>query len=286
MQKRTDLALEQREEFGDLPDGVECEEFKKGDALVTKIIIKNSEGARALQKPIGTYLTVEVPPFTDNLKSEELIKTVAENLSELIKKDGSALVVGLGNRVITPDALGPKAALKILATRQIGDELRRVAGIEKIRDVSVLAPGVLGQTGIEVFDLLNSLSKEIKPDFIIVIDALASRYLKRLGCTIQMSNTGITPGAGVGNARHEISKATLGVDVIAVGVPTVVDAATLVYDLTGMESDTAKPDGREMIVTPREIDLLIDRASSLVAESINRALFFNIEPEIIKELLS
>lgn len=286
MQNRTDLALEQREDFLNLPSGVECEEFKKGVATVTKITIKTEQGAKAMSKPIGSYLTVEVPPFSDNLKNEELVNTVAENLTELIPKKGSALIVGLGNRQITPDALGPKTALKILATRQIGAELRRVAGIEQIRSVSVLAPGVLGQTGIEVFDLLKALTTEIKPDFIIVIDALASRHLKRLGSTVQMSDSGITPGAGVGNARSEISKATLGIPVIAIGVPTVVDAATLVYNLTGKNGELAEPDGREMIVTPREIDLLIDRAAALLSDAINRALFYNLDPELITELLS
>ncbi len=286
MQKRTDLALEQREMHEALPEGVDCEEIKKGDAVITKITVKNELGAAALNKPIGVYITVEVPPFTDSLGDEELISALAENLSELIPKKGSALIVGLGNREITPDALGPKAAAEILATRQIGPELQRIAGIEGIRSVSVLAPGVLGQTGIEVFNVLHALTQEIKPCFLIVIDALASRYLKRLGCTVQMCDSGIEPGAGVGNARKEISQKTLGVPVIAIGVPTVVDAATLVTDLTGGDGKIAEPDGRQMIVTPREVDLLISRAASVVADCINRALHPEINPQLIKELLS
>ena len=285
MQKRTDLALEQREMHTSLPDGVDCEEFKKGDALITKITIKDEIGAATLKKPIGIYTTVEVPPFTDNFKNEELISAITESLKELIPSKGSALVVGLGNRKITPDALGPKVASGILATRQITDEIRRISGIEGMRNVSVLAPGVLGQTGIEAFNLLHAVTGEIKPAFLIVIDALASRYLKRLGCTVQMSDSGIEPGAGVGNARREISRKTLGVPVIAVGVPTVVDAATLVSDLTGGSGEIANPEGRQMIVTPREIDLLISRASALIADCINRALHPNIDPEIINELL-
>ncbi|MBO5231299.1 MAG: GPR endopeptidase [Clostridia bacterium] len=285
MQKRTDLALEQREMHTSLPDGVDCEEFKKGDALITKITIKDEIGAATLKKPIGIYTTVEVPPFTDNFKNEELISAITESLKELIPSKGSALVVGLGNREITPDALGPKVAAGILATRQITDEIRRISGIEGMRNVSVLAPGVLGQTGIEAFNLLHAVTGEIKPAFLIVIDALASRYLKRLGCTVQMSDSGIEPGAGVGNARREISRKTLGVPVIAVGVPTVVDAATLVSDLTGGNGEIAGPEGRQMIVTPREIDLLISRASALIADCINRALHPNIDPEIINELL-
>lgn len=286
MQKRTDLALEGVEEFNALPRGVECEEFKKGDAIITKITVKNDFGAHALKKPIGVYLTVEVPPFTDSLGDEELITTLTENLSKIIPQKGSALVVGLGNREITPDALGPKAAANILATRQITPEIKRIAGIEGIRTVSVLAPGVLGQTGIEVFNMLRALVEEIKPDFLIVIDALASRYLKRLGCTVQMCDSGIEPGAGVGNARKEISQKTLGVPVIAIGVPTVVDAATLVADLTGGSGEIAEPEGRQMIVTPREVDLLIYRASTVIADCINRSLHPQISPEIIKELLS
>lgn len=285
MQKRTDLALEQREMHTSLPDGVDCEEFKKGDALITKITIKDEIGAATLKKPIGIYTTVEVPPFTDNFKNEELISAITESLKELIPSKGSALVVGLGNREITPDALGPKVASGILATRQITDEIRRISGIEGMRNVSVLAPGVLGQTGIEAFNLLHAVTGEIKPAFLIVIDALASRYLKRLGCTVQMSDSGIEPGAGVGNARREISRKTLGVPVIAVGVPTVVDATTLVSDLTGGNGEIANPEGRQMIVTPREIDLLISRASALIADCINRALHPNIDPEIINELL-
>ncbi len=286
MQKRTDLALEQREMLTSLPEGVDYNEFKKGNAVITKITVKDELGAASLNKPIGVYLTVEVPPFTDSLNDEELITTLTENLLELIPQKGSALVVGLGNREITPDALGPKASAGVLATRQIGTELQRIAGIEGIRSVSVLAPGVLGQTGIEVFDVLHALVDEIKPCFLIVIDALASRYLKRLGCTVQMCDSGIEPGAGVGNARKEISRKTLGVPVIAIGVPTVVDAATLVTDLTGGSGKIAEPDGRQMIVTPREVDLLISRAASLIADCINRSLHPQINPELIKELLS
>lgn len=285
MQMRTDLALEQREMHQDLPLGVRCEEEKKGQAVITKIVIENDEGVRALGKPKGVYITVEVPAFSDNLKNEELVCSIASQLEKLIPQKGDILVVGLGNREITPDALGPKTVSRILATRHINDEIKRIAGIEKIRNVSVIAPGVLGQTGIEAFDLIHGVVKKIKPNGVIVIDALASRYLKRLGCTVQMSDSGIEPGAGVGNARMEISRNTLGVDVIALGVPTVVDAQTLVNDLTFGKGNLAEPDGRQMIVTPREIDLLVDRASGLMADCINRALFSNIAPEMIAEML-
>ena len=286
MQIRTDLALEQKEMHRDLPHGVESREIKKGDALITKITVKNDEGSKALGKPIGVYTTIEVPPFSDNLRDDELINTVANELISLLPQKGDVLVVGLGNRSITPDALGPKAAEGILATRHISGEIRRVAGIEDIRTVSVISPGVLGQTGIEVFNLLKGIVDEIKPDCIIAIDALASRYLKRLGCTVQMCDSGIEPGAGVGNARHEISEKTLGVKVIAMGVPTVTDAATLVYDLMGKTPDTVEPDGRQMIITPREVDLLITRAAGLIADAVNLAMHPTTPQYIIKELLA
>ena len=173
-----------------------------------------------------------------------------------------------------------------MATRQITEEIRRVAGIDNIRTVSVLSPGVLGQTGIEVFDLLKGIVSEVKPSCVIAIDALASRYLKRLGCTVQMCDSGIEPGAGVGNARREISKTTLGVKVIAMGIPTVVDATTLVADLTNGNGEIAEPEGRQMIVTPREIDLLVSRGAGFLSAVINRALHPNTDPVIINELLA
>ncbi len=286
MQGRTDLALEQKELHRSLPPGVDCVELQKGDAIITKITVKNEAGAVSLKKPIGRYTTIELPTFSDNLNNEEIMKTSAEALMELIPETGSALIVGLGNRQITPDALGPKSAGDILATGHISTELKRVAGIDEIRDVYVLSPGVLGQTGVEVFDLLKALTNQIHPDFLIVIDALASRNLSRLGCTLQMSDTGIEPGAGVGNARREISKKALGLPVIAVGVPTVVDAATLVFDLTGQKFHPDFPRDEQLIVTPREIDLLINRAANLISETVNRALHPKINPEIIRELLA
>lgn len=285
MYLRTDLALEQTEMCDQLPVGVDSEEFICGRAQITRITVKDERGAKALGKPKGMYTTVEVPAFSDNIKDDELVKAVAEQLATMLPKSGDVLVVGLGNRSITPDALGPKAVEGILATRQIDSELRRVAGIEGVRTVAVIAPGVLGQTGVEVCDLLKGIVSEIKPACVIVIDALASRYLKRLGCTVQMCDSGIAPGAGVGNARREISERTLGVKVIAMGVPTVVDAATLVADLTGGNGKIASPDGRQMIVTPREIDLLISRGAGLVASAINLALHPSVDQDIINELL-
>ena len=280
MQIRTDLALEQREMHRDLPGGVVCTEATEGDALITEITVENEEGARSLGKPVGKYITIEVPPFSDHVQNDTLLTTVSGRLKELLPPEGTVLIIGLGNRDITPDALGPQAASGILATRHIGAELARAAGLTGIRSVAVLSPGVLGQTGIEAFHLIRGVVREIKPCAVVAIDALASRYLKRLGCTVQMSDTGI------GNARLEISEKTLGVKVIAVGVPTVVDAATLVGDLTGGNGEIAEPQGRQMIVTPREIDLLIERAAKLLADSINLALHPKVDRELMTEMLS
>lgn len=285
MQQRTDLALENKEMHHSLPNGVTCKEEKQGEATVTVIDIINEEGQRALGREIGKYITVEVPAFSDNVHSEELLNTVIGQLNLLLPKGESVLVVGLGNRNITPDALGPLACDSILATRHIEKELTRSAGIEKINSISVLVPGVLGQTGIEAFNIIKGVVEEISPSAIIVIDALASLNVSRLGCTLQMSNTGIEPGAGVGNARFEISEKTLGVPVIAMGVPTVVDATNLVRDLVGNGADL-KTDGRQMIVTPREIDLLIDRAATLISEVINFALNPNINRSLIKSIIA
>lgn len=285
MQIRTDLAIEQREDYADLPSGVTCTEENCSGGKVTKIVIKNNEGAKALSKPVGSYITVEVPNFTASAAREESVILVANQLKNLIPKTGTVLVAGLGNRNITPDALGPKCVNKVLATRHIEGDIARSVGLENARSVAVISTGVLGQTGIEAFDIIKGVSEKVNPKAVIVIDALASRKSNRLGATVQMSDTGIEPGGGVGNARYEISKKTLGVPVIAVGVPTVIDAATLVYDLTNGQTDFGKISNREMFVTPREVDLLIDRAAALIADGINFALQENLDKSFIREIV-
>lgn len=284
MQLRTDLALEKHEQFSRTPEGVDLTEQKENDAVITKITIKNQKGVKALGKPIGNYITVEVPSFSDNVQTEQITDCVARQIADLIPESGTVLITGLGNRSITPDTLGPMVADRILATRHIKPELARSAGIEKARSVAVLTTGVLGQTGIESFDIIKGVCDRIKPSAVIAVDALASRCLDRLGCTVQLSDSGIEPGAGVGNARNEISFKTLGIPVTAIGVPTVVEASDLVLDLTGGVNikDGQK---RQMIVTPREIDLLIDRAAKLVADALNRTLQPFIEPKLITEIM-
>lgn len=219
---------------------------------------------------------------------EDQITAIKNELFSLVPQDGVVLVVGLGNTNITPDALGPKTASRVLATRHITQEIARSVGLEGLRGVAVLSPGVLGQTGIETSEIIMGTIQRVNPSAVIVIDALASRRLSRLGCTVQMADTGISPGSGVGNVRTEISQDTLGVPVISVGVPTVVDATTLAYDLIGtqpQDTQLVEPRGAKMIVTPREIDILIDRAAQLLSHSINCALQPSIEPDILLSLV-
>lgn len=286
MQIRTDLALEQKEMLSSLPDGVRSEEEVSQSIKTTRIFIESEKGERAIGRPKGRYITVELPSFSDNPQSDQEVSAVSKELQGLIPDNGTVLLVGLGNKSITPDALGPDVCSKVLATRHIKQELTRVMGMENPRSVAVVAPGVLGQTGIESFDIIKGIAQRIKPSVIITVDALASRRLERLGKTVQMSDAGIEPGAGVGNARYEISKKTLGIPVIAIGVPTVVDASTLVYDLTNGECEKPDQSGRDMIVTPREIDLIIDRAARFIADVINSSLQKGVPLSLIREIMA
>lgn len=288
MNLRTDLAVEQREIAGNNEiDGVEQSTHTMGEAKITRIIITNQNGENVLKKKKGEYITVELPPFSSNTDIfGSAMKAVSSQIKKLIPKEGLILVAGLGNDNITPDALGPKCASLIFSTRHISKELQKTIGFESLRPVARITPGVLGQNGIETGEILAGITKQVSPAALITVDALASRRLSRLGCTVQICNTGITPGSGVGNARAEISEKTIGVPVIAVGVPTVVDAATLAYDLTGKESEEQTEKSSAMMVTPREIDLIIERASKLVATAINCALQPDMDAKELYSLVS
>lgn len=292
MERRTDLALEARELFGEDIKGVAVEEEDAQDIHITRLKILNDKASIQLNKEKGTYITLEMPPFSDSFREpDDKLKIVAQEIRRLIPVNGLVLVAGLGNDEITPDALGPKSATKILATRHITGEIARSTGLNNLRPVAVVSTGVTGKTGIETGEYLLSIIKRIKPNAVIAVDALASRRLSRLGCTLQISNTGISPGAGVGNHRNRLTKETLGVPVIGIGVPTVVDASTLAIDL--FDTDDIKlsnklrgmvsPSGRQMVVTPKEIDLLINRASEMIALSVNYALHPNLS---ISDLMS
>lgn len=277
MEPRTDLALEKREILGkNEPEGVESSEFTEGEVSFTKIRILNKMGSEALGKPVGTYITAEIPQLTKNpINDEETIESIAKQLRSLLPAEGTVLVAGLGNTDITPDAIGPKSVSMVLATRHIDKSLSEEIGLGELRSVAGFVPGVLGRTGLEAAESVKGIAKSVSPSAVIVVDALAARRLSRLGTTVQLSDTGIIPGSGVGNARKEITEYSVGVPVISVGIPTVVDVETLVNDLTGSKSDISK-ENRNMIITPREIDIVIERASELIGMAINKALQPNI----------
>ena len=283
---RTDLALEKRELAGDC-EGVQSEEETFGEAKVTRIKITNEAGEKAVGKPVGNYITIEMRPFSNESSVEDSRReAVSKELERLLPKEGTMLVAGLGNCDITPDALGPKTGGKIFTTRHISDEHAGSVGLGKLRAVCALAPGVLGKTGIELAEILLGVVRKIQPAAVVVVDALASRNLSRLGSTVQLSDTGICPGSGVGNSRSEISEKTLGIPVVSVGVPTVVDAATLAEELLGSgDLGDQKDKAGQMMVTPREIDAVIDHAAGLLSLSINCALHPHLAAEDLMALV-
>lgn len=282
MNIRTDLALERAEISEKSINGVLFDEEKIEDITVSRLEIQNETGAENLKKPIGKYITLSLPRFTKSGGLDiRAVNLLAREIRRLLpSKTGSVLVAGLGNTAITPDSLGPEVAERIIATRHISKEMRRQLGLGKLMPVSVLTPGVLGQTGIETGEILLGTVERIRPSAVIVIDALAARSLERLGSTVQLSDTGICPGSGVGNARMEISRSTLGVPVISVGVPTVVDINTLLYDVGAEKSREV-----DMIVTPKEVDMMIDRAAELIAVGINSSLQSGLSIEDIMGLI-
>lgn len=283
MNIRTDLALENLEIAGEiLPEGVKKESHKKENLTITKVEVTSDSGANILGKPIGTYITIEMDSlkgFSDNFEGET--EVVAEQINQLLPKEGLVLVIGLGNEDITPDAIGPQVVSGLLATRHLVNGFAEEYGLGSLRPVAAVAPGVLGQTGMETAEIVHSLCRQIKPAAVVAVDALASRSVERLGTTVQIADTGISPGSGVQNQRAELSRQSLGIPVIAVGVPTVVDMTTIAYDLLGegYQSEKVSDRGRTMMVTPREIDKIIKQAAKTVAAGLNRAL----QPELSME---
>lgn len=294
MNFRTDLAMEAVQLLERTDNGIKQHKKNIGDLEITQVTIETDSAAKKLGKLKGEYITVELPTFTDNFQDvDDKIEVISKQIRFLLPREGLIFVIGLGNEAITPDALGPKTIKSILATRHITGEIARSTGLEALRSVAAIAPGVLGQTGIEVSEIIQSVVKKINPAALIVVDALASMETSRLGTTIQICNTGISPGSGVGNARPGINQESMGVPVIGIGVPTVVDAQTLAQNLfDSAESQSSEkitqktaPRGEPMMVTPREIDLLIERASKLLAMSINSALQPNFSVEDIMSLV-
>lgn len=269
---RTDLALEARElsqsaEKTTALPGVKAATKQKKGVQITDVQIFSEEGERALGKPQGRYVTLEFEAVRRRQRDavSQAARILAEQLQELtaLKQGKSVLLACLGNPAVTPDAVGNAVARQILVTRHLVRQLPEHFGA--LRQVSVLEPGVLGTTGMESAELTAAAVQRIGPDVVIAVDALASRSLERLFTTVQLSDAGITPGSGVGNSRRALSADTLGVPVFALGVPTVVDASTLVEELTGQQADEV----RGMIVTGKDVDAQLQEVSRLVAVGLN-----------------
>ncbi|MCM1103573.1 MAG: GPR endopeptidase [Clostridium sp.] len=293
-QIRTDLALEARESAeeasGDLR-GVRVDEYdlEASDIHVTKVVIESANGATALGKPLGTYITLEAPAMTepDEDYHKEISEEIARQLWALLPdmtKEQSILVVGLGNRDVTADSLGPRVTDNLLITRQVLKEFGAAAyNREKMHLVSAVVPGVMAATGMETAEIIRGVAGQTKPDAVVLIDALAARSTRRLNRTIQITNTGIHPGSGVGNHRDAITAQTIDVPVvIAIGIPTVVDAQTIVNDAIGKwnagghsagerEAPELLPELANFYVTGKDVDEIVKRLSYTISEGLNRA---------------
>ncbi len=321
MQIRTDLAIEARElyfeaalEAGTEIPGILCEEAGDDAVHVVRVRVENEEGAKAIGKQEGNYVTIEVPTLLQSEPSllEKATRVLAEELRKMAGERKLTLVAGLGNEQITPDSLGPKVVPLLVVTRHLYTHMPQ--SVEHLSPVCALAPGVLGITGMETGEIIKGVAERVKPDLIIVVDALASRRAERVCTTIQLTDTGISPGSGVGNSRKAIDKETIGVPVIAIGVPMVVDAATIANDTIDLVIDTLtkSSDGdfykmlkeldreekhtlireslpaemENMIVTPKDVDALSDKISHIVANGINYCLHPDITPEEITAFVS
>ncbi len=318
MNIRTDLAMEAYElltEAAEEISGVGVKKEDHGDTKITRVLIETEEAAKKMGKPIGNYITIEIPDVktADAEKMEKLCRLLADEIKALgqLKKDDTVLVIGLGNRSVTPDALGPEVISCLMVTRHMLEYLPEHLP-EGIRSVCAISPGVLGITGIETEEIVRGVVEKTKPDLVICIDALAARSMERISRTIQLCDTGIAPGAGVGNKRRALNRKTLGIPVIAIGVPTVIDAATITADSLGAVTDSLStalknnsdfykmlssldrdeqfrlikealyPSIGNFIVTPKDVDLMIEKTAKIVANGINFALHKNISLEDIE----
>lgn len=305
---RTDLALEATEiceEQSTALDGVVVDTKELEDCTITTVEIINEIGSKIMNKEIGKYITLEsdLMKFDDDDSREKVINYLKDELIEIFGTDQSkkTLIIGLGNWNITSDALGPRAVSKTLVTRHIFKNYNKDYD-DDFSEVAALSPGVMGITGIETVEIVKSIVDKIKPDRVVAIDALASRKIDRVNSTIQISTGGIAPGGGVGNKRKALDKSYLGVDVIAIGVPTVVDAATLTIDVLDLAidnlievsqensefykmltklkeeekyqliKDSLDPYDKNLIVTPKDIDETIENLAIIISEGLNRSL--------------
>lgn len=312
---RTDLTLEAHEllreqslkEGGSQADipGVMVENAGDDEIRITRVRVTTPAGEKSIGKPMGNYITLEIPGLRENDQElyENTCKALAKELSSILELNEKTmtLVVGLGNWNVTPDALGPKVVSSMMVTRHLLEYVPEQVD-KGVRPVCAVAPGVLGITGIETGEIVRGIIDRIKPNYVIAIDALASRRMDRVNTTIQIADTGISPGSGVGNKRMELSRATLGIPVVAIGVPTVVDAATMANDTIdlvldsmieqapkgtefynmmksidrdekyGMIQEVLEPYVGNLIVTPKEIDEVVRKISKVIANGLNIAL--------------
>ena len=296
-QKRTDLALEARELWQESAEkasrlpGVKAAKQRQEGYPVTRVDILDERGEEALGKPRGSYLTIDLTTFWQRKEDffERAVRVVGSQLKALVPAEGPVLVVGLGNRAMTPDAVGPLAADSVLVTRHlIAAQPRHFSGF---RPVAVQRTGVLGTTGVESAEAVRGLVEQVKPALVIAVDALASRRVGRVCATVQLSDTGIIPGSGVGNHRSALNRETLGVPVVAIGVPTVVDSATLAADLleesgiTDYDGEALRKSRQNLMVTPRDIDQQVRDLGKVIGYGINWALQ-DLEIEEMNALLS
>lgn len=323
---RTDLALEAKEIYEEKHreekdiDGIEVINEIDNDIKITTVKVKNENGAKKIGKPKGNYVTIDIPEFTayDGETMDRVSQVVAKILGRIVNIDveKTALIVGLGNWKVTPDALGPKVTEGIMVTRHLKTVMPEVMD-DSVRPVCSIAPGVLGITGVETVEIIKGTVERVKPDVVICIDALAARRVERVNTTIQIGDTGISPGAGVGNNRKQINEDNLGVKVIAIGVPTVVDAVTIANDTIDMVIDSLinnSSNGKdfykmlasldknekstlirevlsskalgEMIVTPKDIDLIINSLAKIISNAINMAIQPNMDMDDINKFMN
>lgn len=309
MSIRTDLALEARDACNQKSiDGVSVVERKPCEGVfITRVKIFNENGEKAIGKKMGNYITVECPDLAlrDEIAREKTAKAVAEELKALMtqkEREGTILVVGLGNKNVTADAIGPKVCDKVFVTRHMKQWVPEYID-ERAGTISAIAPGVLGVTGLETMEVIRGIVENIKPSLVVAIDALAARQLSRISTTIQLSDAGIAPGSGIGNKRKEISKETLGVSVIAIGVPMVCFANTIAVDLieqavanTKMKFSKGQMDqvfsaimqqsAGEMVVTPKESDVIVEYCAGVIADSMNLTFHRDMSLEEIRRFMN
>ena len=319
---RTDLAIESRELYQEIKKeeapGVEVEKLDDEEYEITRVKVLDERGEESLGKPKGVYITIQAPKLknADQDLKDKISQVLAKEIKGIGKshKNTKTLIIGLGNWNVTPDALGPKVVDRVLVTRQYFIAYKKDED-ETVANVSALSPGVMGITGIETSEIVKGIVEKTQPDLVIAIDALASRRMDRVSTTIQISDTGINPGSGIGNKRLGINEEYLGVPVLAIGVPTVVDAATMVNDTMDLILDSMKnvaksgsqfystlqqvsneekydlikevlePFTPNLVVTPKEIDLLIDDLSIIIANGLNMALHHGIELEDVNRYI-